>query len=373
MIENPFITYGYESAEYFCDREAEAEQLMSLLVNGNHTALISPRRMGKTGLIRHCFANPRLSEHYYTFLIDIYATKTLQDMVYQLGHGIVRRLKPRGQAAIDKFLQVVTSLRTGISFDGQGNASWNLGIGDIKSPVFTLEEIFSYLQSAERPCIVAIDEFQTISQYPESNVEAMLRTYVQQCRNAVFVFSGSQQSMMSEMFSSPARPFYQSVSLMFLKPVPLEAYEVFAKKHFLDYGKDIADGVVSTIYERFDGITWYIQKMLNQLFAITPKGYTVSLADIDKAESQIVHQNEEAYKDMLFQLTTKQRDLFIAISKEGKASQITGSSFLKRHHLPSASSVQKAASILLAKQLLTHYQGVYELYDKFMATWLRKS
>ena len=70
MIENPFITYGYESPEYFCDREAEAEQLMSLLVNGNHTALISPRRMGKTGLIRHCFANPRLSEHYYTFLID---------------------------------------------------------------------------------------------------------------------------------------------------------------------------------------------------------------------------------------------------------------------------------------------------------------
>ena len=217
--------------------------------------------MGKTGLIRHCFANPRLSEHYYTFLIDIYATKTLQDMVYQLGHGIVRRLKPRGQAAIDKFLQVVTSLRTGISFDGQGNASWNLGIGDIKSPVFTLEEIFSYLQSAERPCIVAIDEFQAISQYQESNVEAMLRTYVQQCRNAVFVFSGSQPSMMSEMFSSPARPFYQSVSLMFLKPVPLEAYEDFAKKHFLDYGKDVADGVVSTIYERFDGITWYIQKI----------------------------------------------------------------------------------------------------------------
>lgn len=110
MIENPFITYGYESAEYFCDRESETEQLISLLVNGNHTALISPRRMGKTGLIRHCFADSRLSEHYYTFLVDIYTTKALQDMVYQLGHGI----------------------------------------GDIKSPAFTLEEIFSYLQSVER-------------------------------------------------------------------------------------------------------------------------------------------------------------------------------------------------------------------------------
>ncbi len=372
MLENPFITYGYEAPKYFCDRETETEQLMSLLVNGNHTALISPRRMGKTGLIHHCFANPRLSEHYYTFLIDIYATKSLQDMVYQLGHGIVRKLKPKGQAAVDRFLQVVTSLRTGISFDGQGNASWNISIGDIKSPTFTLDEIFNYLQSAEKPCIVAIDEFQTISQYPEVNVEAMLRTYVQQCRNAVFVFSGSQQSMMSEMFSSPARPFYQSVSLMFLKPVAVDKYEVFAKEHFQNYGKDIEDGVVRAIYERFDGTTWYIQKMLNQLFAITPQGNVVSLADIDKAETQIVNQNEEAYKDTLFQLTVKQRDLFIAISKEGKASQITGSPFLKRHHLPSASSVQKSASILLNKQLITHYQGIYELYDKFMAIWLRR-
>ena len=198
---NPFITYGYESPAYFCDRKAETEELITLFTNGNHVALVSPRRMGKTGLIQHCFAQPQLSDNYYTFLIDIYATKTLQDMVYQMGHSIVKRLKPFGQRAIDRFLQVVTSLRTGISFDGQGNASWNLAIDDISSPTFTLEEIFNYLQSAAKRCIVAIDEFQAITDYPEKNVEALLRTYVQQCRNAVFVFAGSQRSLMSEMFS----------------------------------------------------------------------------------------------------------------------------------------------------------------------------
>lgn len=82
-----------------------------------------------------------------------------------------------------------------------------------------------------------------------------MRTYVQDCRNAVFIFSGSQKSMMSEMFSSSARPFYQSVSLMFLKPVALSEYETFAKKHFVKAGKNIADEVVSAIYERFDGTT----------------------------------------------------------------------------------------------------------------------
>ena len=370
MIENPFITYGYESAAYFCDRKAETHDLVTMLTNGNHAALISPRRMGKTGLIRHCFAQKEIQNQYYTFLIDIYATKNLQDFVYRMGQGIVNRLKSRGQSAIDGFLRFVTSLRTGISFDGQGNASWNVGVGDIKSPNFTLEEIFNYLKAADRKCIVAIDEFQAINDYPEQNVEELMRTYVQDCRNAVFIFSGSQKSMMSEMFSLPARPFYQSVSLMFLKPVAMSEYEVFAKGHFQKAGKQIADDVVRTIYERFDGTTWYLQKVLNQLFATRDSVFT---SDVDEAVQQIINQNEEAYKDVLYQLTARQRDLLVAVSREGKAKQITGMAFVKRHHLSSASSVQKSALALTEKQLLTHQQGVYEVYDKFMSEWLRKS
>ena len=323
--------------------------------------------MGKTGLIHHCFAQKEIQDRYYTFLIDIYATKNLQDMVYRMGQSIVSRLKTRGQSAIDGFLRFVTSLRTGISFDGQGNASWNIGLGDITSPDFTLEEIFNYLKAAEKKCIVAIDEFQAITDYPEKNVEELMRTYVQQCRNAVFVFSGSQKSMMSEMFSSPARPFYQSVSMMFLKPVPLPEYEQFAKGHFEKAGKKIGDTVVQVIYERFDGTTWYLQKVLNQLFATKD---AVKVDDVDKAVQQIINQNEEAYKDVLYQLTARQRDLLVAVSRERKASQITGAPFVKRYHLTSASSVQKSSQSLIEKQLLTHQQGIYEVYDKFMAEWL---
>ena len=369
MIENPFITYGYESPTYFCDREHETEWLTTLLVNGNHTALISPRRMGKTGLIYHCFSQPKLQEDYYTFLIDIYATKNLQDMVYQMGRNIVGKLKSRGQAAVDQFLRVVTSLRTGISFDGQGNASWHIGIGDIQSPTFTLDEIFDYLQSADKPCIVAIDEFQTIANYPDNNIEAMLRTYVQQCRNAVFVFSGSQQHMMSEMFSSPARPFYQSVSLMFLKPIDVHKYDAFARHHFECGGKTIADGVVRHIYERFDGTTWYIQKVLNQLYFIRQH---VVIEDVEQAIQQIVNLNADAYKDILTQLTSKQRDLLAAIAKENVARQITGSQFIKRYHLATASSVQKSSASLLERQLITTSQNSYEVYDKFFAIWLKQ-
>ena len=154
---------------------------------------------------------------------------------------------------------------------------------------------------------------------------------------------------------------------MFLKPVPLPAYNEFARKHFETADKQLDDGVVAAIYQRFDGTTWYLQKVLNQLFAT--KNH-VQIEDVDKAVQQIICQNEEAYKDVLYQLTARQRDLLVAVSHEGKARQITGAPFIKRYQLASASSVQKSSQALIEKQLLTHQQGVYEVYDKFMEEWL---
>ena len=369
--KNPFITYGYESADYFCDRTAETQQLVRLLTNGNNVALISPRRMGKTGLIMHCFEQKAIKDNYNTFLIDIYATKSLSDMVYQMGHAIVKKLRPWGQAAVDKFLQVVTSLRTGISFDGMGNASWNVEVGDIKTPEFTLDEIFTFLRVADRPCIVAIDEFQTINKYPEQNVEALLRTYVQGQRNAVFIFSGSERHMMNEMFSSPARPFYQSVTMMTIQAIAQDKYTAFATHHFTSGGKTLDDGVVGDIYQRFDGITWYMQKMLNELYSLTAKGETCTREMIEVALQNILSSYESVYQDTLVQLTAKQVALLRAICKEGQVKQITSGKFIKVHHLDSVSSVQKASQALLSHQIITQTAGVYEIYDKFLCIWLK--
>lgn len=372
MLINPFITYGYESAEYFCDRKQETTTIIRLLTNGNHVALISPRRMGKTGLLQHCFCQEEIRHAYNTFLIDIYATKSLQDMVYQMGRTIVKALKPWGQSAVDKFLQIVTSLRTGISFDGQGNASWNIEVGDINSPEFTLDEIFSYLQSSEKPCIVAIDEFQAIADYPEKNVEAMLRTYVQNCRNAVFVFAGSHRRMMNEMFSSPSRPFYQSVTLMNITSIPLDKYIAFAQYHFQRNGKCITADVVETIYNMFDATTWYIQKMLNELYSLTDKGETCVIENVDAAIKNILNSYDATYQDLIVQLSERQVALLTAICKGGKVDKITSASFIKRYKLTSASSVQKAKQTLLNKQIITEKGGIYEPYDKFMAIWIRE-
>ena len=208
-MKNPFVTKGYVGPEYFCDRVKETKKIVELTTNGNNMALISPRRVGKTDLIRHCLHQPEIKKDYYTFHIDIYATTSLRDFVNVFGKAILDELKPQGKAVWESFLGALRSLRSEITYDINNFPTWSLGLGDIEYPATTLDEIFEYLNKADKHCIVAIDEFQQIINYnDEPNIEATLRTYIQKCVNATFIFSGSKRHLMGEIFTSPSRPFY---------------------------------------------------------------------------------------------------------------------------------------------------------------------
>ena len=370
MVNNPFILYGYESEEYFCDRQNETEQLLRLIENGNNVALIAPRRIGKTGLIENLYHLKKVQKDYYTFLIDIYATKNIEDMVMSMGSAMLSSLRPKGAQIMQKFTGFLTSLRSGISFDPAGNPSWNVEIGDIRTPRTTLEEIFHYIESANKPCIIAIDEFQSVNQYPDSSAEALLRTHIQHCRNANFIFAGSQRTMMAEIFNSPARPFYQSASMMNLGCIPADKYCKFAQKHFKKAGKELPANVFHTVYDRFEGITWYVQRVMNELFSMTSTETSCEIEMIDTAINNILRANEFNYQSLLFQLPPKQKMLLVAICKAGKATALTSSEFVRRWHLPSPSSVQSAIKGLIEKSFVTTTLGVYEVYDKFFAMWL---
>ena len=369
MVSNPFITNGYLSPHYFCDRVEETELLTRLVTNGNNVALISRRRLGKTGLINHYFKQEAIKDNYYTFIVDIYATKNLQEFVYELGKAVLSVLKSRGRKVWEKFLNTIGSLRSNISFDINGNPEWGLGVGDIKVPEFTLDEIFAYLEQADKPCIVAIDEFQVIADYPENKVEAVLRTRIQKCQNAWFIYSGSQRHMMSEIFVSPSRPFYQSTSLMSIEPIDCEKYVVFAQGLFREYKKEITREAIVDVYQRYEGVTWYVQSILNALFTLTEPGASCTEEMIEPAIQQIIAQQSFAYKALLFQLPPKQKELLMAICKEGKATNLTSRPFLQRYHL-TASMVQGAVKGLLEKDFITHDLGIYTLYDQFFAQWL---
>ena len=372
-INNPFITSGYISADYFCDREAESKQLIREIVNGNNLAIISTRRMGKTGLIQHCFHSKELSKEYYTFFVDIYATKSLRDFIFSLSKVILESLKPFGKKAVEIFINSVLSLQAGISYDFTGTPSFNIQLGDIQNSMATLEEIFKYLAKADKPCIVAVDEFQQITNYSEKNVEALLRTHIQHCNNAQFIFAGSQRHTMGNMFLSASRPFYQSVSMMHLESIAIEKYIDFARNHFKKADRRITPETIRIVYDRFDGVTWYVQKTLNVLFAFTPVGATCDESMVEPAIASVVDSYRFNYQETLFRLPERQKELLVAIAKEGNAESITSGEFVKRYSLTSPSSVQAAVKGLLEKDFITLFNGSYSIYDKLFEIWLRES
>ena len=373
MMINPFVTKGYAGPEYFCDREKETQDIVRLLMNENNMALISPRRLGKTDLIHHCFAQAEIKERYYTFIIDIYATNSLADFVDVLGQAILDELKPLGRKVWEKFYNSLHSLQQQISFDINGNPVWGIGLGAYVNPTTTLDEIFNYLSSADKPCLVAIDEFQKITDYPDGeNVEAALRTHIQRCMNATFLFSGSKRHLMSEMFMSPSRPFYQSVITMGLKPIPKEKYTAFAERLFAENGKVLEKDVTQEVYNRFDGITFCLQRIMNVLFLVTEKGGHCTTNMIDDAIDYILDLSSEHYSMLYSQMSEKQRSVLLAIASEHRVKGIAGGKFVHKYHLPSVSSVVSAVKGLLEKDFVTKENDDYYLYDHFFQLWLEK-
>ena len=370
-INNPFIVGKYLSDKYFCDRQQETEFLRKQIENGRDVALISPRRLGKSGLIQHFFAQDDIKEKYHVFFVDIYATTSLAEFVYTLGKEIYGQLKPQSTIWKEKFFQIITSFRVGFKLDAiSGAPSFDLGLGDIQIPQTTLDEIFAYIDEADKPCIIAIDEFQQIGEYTEKNVEALLRTKIQKCHRAQFIFSGSKRHVMSNMFNSPSKPFYQSAISMGLEPLPIDIYADFANRLFNERDKHIKREAIEQVWRLYDGYTWFVQMIMNELFALTSVDETCQVDRIDEARWNVIIAQEQSYKDLLSKLSPRQKMVLQAIAKEGVAQNITSGKFIKKYNLNSASSVQSAVKLLLKSDLLTQTEKGYRVYDFFLSEWL---
>lgn len=375
IMENPFYITGIIPEPYFCDRERETAWMVRTLGNRAHILLTSPRRMGKTQLIRHVFEQPSIKDNYYTFYTDIYPTTSLHEFVLFLSKEIYSVLVPKGKAALNKFLAALHSLAGSFGYDPFTNTpTFDIKLGDIHSPELTLEEISHYLEHADKPCIFAIDEFQQIANYPEKNVEAMLRTHIQKLNNCLFIYAGSNRHILENMFNSAAKPFYNSAEQIYLDSISKNIYTAFAEEQFAKASRKIAPEAASLAYDLFEGHTYYVHNVLHNAFAYIASDKTIDEDDINKTVSDILEEKGRTFASVMNQLNYQQKETLIAIAKEGKASSVTSVAFVKKHALKSPSSVQFAINALLGKQLLTYQNEertkVYSLSDRFLEMWI---
>lgn len=370
--KNPFVSQGYISPDYFCDRERETELMLSHFANGRNITLVSPRRIGKTGLIKNLFYHIEgQDKNAICLYLDIYATKNLQDFTEMFGSVVFNGFARKEKSFMQKAATLLGSLRPVFSTDPYTGMPKMMITVDPSRSQLTIQQIFDLLSQSRREIYIAIDEFQQIANYPESGTEAMLRSHIQFATNVHFIFAGSKYRLMAEMFGSPQRPFFQSTEMMDLQPLDKDVYYAFANRFFEKKRGTLDRDTFMELYDRFEGHTWYIQSVLNRLYdsCLHVKG----IKEVNRETVNLVESRSPQYESLAQFLSSNQFNLLKAIAIEGIVKEPTGARFIREHNMASASIVQSALRALVEKEIVYRTPRGYIVYDCFMSIWLART
>lgn len=373
QVINPFLTSGYKGKKYFCDREQETDRLSRTLMSGNNATLVSPRRLGKSALIHRVFEHiQEVEPDSKCFYIDIFATKNLEQMVQAMAKEIVGKLDKPSEKVLQQILEFFKAFRPKMSintYSGAPEFSFDLNPTVARS---SLDSVLDYLDQSGRRCYVAIDEFQQILNYSDTGTEAVIRSKIQFMRNVNFVFSGSQMTMMSEMFISPRHPFYNSTSIMSIGEIDKAKYLQFANGFFSAQQREISANDFGLLYHTVDGQTWYVQKLLSNLWYHHEAKIDRQLVmdSIDEALSE----QEPTFLYIYNMLSENQAALLQAIAQEQAVASPYSSELAKKYHLPAQSSIKRSIESLEKAQLIyrDYKDKAYKVSDRFMSLWLRR-
>jgi len=370
---NPFLVKKYISKSYFCDREEELDLLFRNAKNGMDTTLISPRRLGKTGLIYRFFEHLEEEKSMDFVYVDIYSSRNLSDFIMLLAEAILEKFSIKSSVG-KKFMKLLRSFRPLFSFDEiTGAPQVQFNFQSVSDQEFTLQKLLQFIDLQSKPVVVAIDEFQQIANYPEKNIEALLRTYIQQLKHVNFIFSGSQKHTLMEMFLSAKRPFYASTQFINLESIQADKYKLFIRQNFEKGKRNISTDSIDYLMDWTKGYTFYTQSICNRLY-----NYRKIDVDIVKKEClQLLNENEPVYFQYRKLITSKQWNFMVALAKEESVSQIYTQEFSGKYDLGAASTIKRILDALLEKEMILESASKdgssFCVYDVFLMRWLQRT
>ena len=374
-MKNPFVIKAYESRELFCDRENELQLMLRNCINHTDMTLISQRRMGKTGLILRLFDEiATVHPDIKTIYVDIFSSRNIDDFIKLLAEATMRAFQPKTTMG-EKLMAFIKTMRPQLSFDNiTGEPQLMIAYQSPHEKEYTLRGLLEFLDSQDVHIIVAIDEFQQIRDYPEKNMEALLRTYIQQTHNLTFIYCGSKKHLMADIFTNEKKPFYSSSAFVSLGKISADTYAEFIRRHFNQCFREIDDESITFILDWTRRHTYYTQQLCHTIFA--NGDHNIDITKVKASCEQLMQQGEAIFLQYRQMLTIKQWSYLIAVAKEGSVSQITAAQFLGRHKIGSASTSQRLADALCEKGLLKddiNVKGItYSLNDVFFSHWLER-
>lgn len=371
---NPFQFGVVIDDSAFCNRKDEISYLKTQIKNGYSTWLFSPRRFGKTSLVEKVFRELSDTDCVY---IDLYNIKSKDDFCRKYSKIIAKELfnwKDDIKVLSKKLSNSFKNLSPTISFDEFGHPSFSLNVYKIDKQ----EEIESILEvpneaaqrSKKRICI-AFDEFQEIKRIDPFMLHWM-RSSFQRHREISYIFLGSKQSLMEDIFTSSTSPFYEFASKMNLSVISREELFLFIKKNFSKNTLPINDETINSILDKSECQPHFTQYFASVVFDLVNAGVDQKDAGFTQHwMERIILPQTDVFQDIFDQLTNSQRLTLQAISEIDDAGIYSETARI-RHNLPVSSSLSEALKALQKKGLVYKTADQYKISNPVFKAWLLK-
>jgi hypothetical protein len=377
--ENPFVYGEIVPAAAFVDREAELDRLVSDLGDCQKIFLISPRRYGKSSLIRQALGTlGRRRVATLEFTVSSFSSYVafLEGYTRALA-GLDTRSERARSWLRDLFTSVKPELRLEAAPDSAGLSISFPTVRTQRDAARLAEEVFALpgriASRLGRRLAIALDEFQAIGSYDGGSVEQALRAAVQQQRQVGYVFAGSEPSLMEQMIG-PRRPFYKAGPVMRLGKIPPDVFSGFVEDRFRRSSLRPEPGLGGAIVELAGNLPYDVQRLAHETWddAVRLRRRSVSLEDLHVTLHRLLAEQDTLFEATWQRLTLAQRAVLRAVVVE-RGLEMLGGDLRARHRLGGASSVQAALSALQRLDLVARIEdGRYVVIDSLMREWVAR-
>ncbi|TIH13769.1 ATP-binding protein [Marinifilum sp. JC120] len=369
-MNNPFRFNTLRPSDPFCDREKELADLILHGMNGANVTLFSPRRYGKTSLIKRAQKDLH-DKGAYVFYVDFYRVMSVEDLASRLAKAIYEGLSDyvsffeKSKKALLDFFKTYRPVFTptedgGIQIDVRASE----GISGYDLLESLLSEIGRFAEKVDKPVHIAMDEFQDIVEVDKGKTEALLRTHIQM-HSVGYIFAGSRRRILKSMFTDRHRPFYNSTLLMELPPLPHDDLVEYIVDLFEKGGNFISHEAAASVSNLVQQYPYYAQLFCYLLFSM---GTDPNLEDVDECFESLLASERYSYQGVVDGLTSVQQGLLVGLAKH-PGSKVTSQAFLRETNL-SPGGVQKALKHLSLQDLISDEENGWNLVDPVFRKWL---
>lgn len=374
-MEKSFVYGVAVGDQHFTGRKEETARLVRDFTGGLNSILISPRRWGKTSLVKHVCRQLQDDADIITVYVDIFGCKTEYEFYNALAAALLQQTASKIQSWMEEARDFLLRLSPKISISPDPVSEFSISLGitpETHSPEQVLDMAEEIAIRKDKHIVVCIDEFQQVGEWSDSrHIQARLRSAWQHHQHASYCLFGSKQHMMSSIFLNRSMPFYQFGDLIWLQKIPVDDWIPYIVTHFEQTGRSISAELATRICQEVDSYPSYVQHLASIVFSLTAEGCPATEAMLPPAVSQLISTNEMLYMQQVEPLSAYQMNLLRAIVS-GIHTGFNEKSVRRSFDLGSPSNFVRLRDALIAGDLV--YSEMKHLYvtDPVFALWFRR-